>query len=100
MQNLCLPPAELLAPALNSVADGLARILDPVAECFTPEVASRVAQLQADPTLQYRIDELAGKCNEGTLTAEEESEYDAYIRAMDVLAVIQAKARSVAQPNS
>ena len=84
----------------NPVADGLARILDPVAECFTPEVASRVAQLQADATLQSRIDELASKCNEGTMTSEEESEYDAYVRAMDVLAILQAKARSVAQPNN
>ncbi len=84
----------------NSVADGLARLLDPVAECFTPEVASRVARLQADPTLQSRIDELAEKCNEGQLTTEEEAEYDAYVRAMDVLAILQAKARSVAQSNN
>ena len=84
----------------SSVADGLARILDPVAECFTPEVASRVAQLQADPTLQSRIDELAEKCNEGQLTEDETAEYDAYIRAMDVLAVLQAKARILSQPNN
>lgn len=89
-----------MASSPDRIADGLARILDPVAECFTPEVASRVAQLQADSSLQARIDELAEKCNEGRLTSEEESEYDAYIRAMDVLAILQAKARSLAsQPN-
>ncbi len=90
-----------MANSANSPADGLARILDPVAECFTPEVASRVAQLQADSSVQARIDELAEKCNEGTLTHEEEAEYDAYVRAMDMLALLQAKARSIAsQPNS
>ena len=84
----------------NSAINGLARILDPIAECFTPEVASRVAQLQADPNVQSRINELASKCNEGQLSADETAEYDAYIRAMDVLAVLQAKARLVAQPNN
>ena len=85
----------------DQVTDGLARILDPIAECFTPEVASRVAQLEADSALQNRVDALASKCNEGQLSAEEEAEYDAYVRAMDVLAILQAKARSVAsEPNS
>jgi hypothetical protein len=84
----------------TDITEGIARILDPVAECFTPEVASRIAQLQADSDLQSRVDELAEKCNEGTLTPDEEAEYDAYVRAMDVLAILQAKARSVASPNS
>ncbi len=83
---------------INSVniTDGLSRILDPVAACFTPEVANRVAHLQADAALQSRIDVLAAKCNEGQLTPEEETEYDSYVRGMDVVAILQAKARSVA----
>ncbi len=90
-----------MASFVNPAVDGLGRILDPVAECFTPEVARRVAQLQADSTVQARIDELADKCNEGTLTPEEEAEYDAYVRAMDLLAFLQAKARSIASnPNN
>jgi hypothetical protein len=84
----------------NAAIDGLARILDPIIECLSPEVAGRVAQLEADPSLQARIDELAEKCNDGQLTVDEEAEYDAYVRAMDVLAVLQAKARFVAQPNN
>jgi hypothetical protein len=55
---------------------GLARILDPVAQCFTPEVAKRVAELRADPAVQARIEELAEKCNEGTITPEEMAEYE------------------------
>jgi hypothetical protein len=70
---------------------GLAKILDPVAQCFTPEVAKRVAELRADPAVQVRIEELAEKCNEGTITPEEMAEYDAYIQAMDVVAVLQKK---------
>ena len=74
---------------------GLAKILDPVAQCFTPEVAKRVAELRADPAVQARIEELAEKCNEGTITPEEMAEYDAYIQAMDVVAVLQKKARTL-----
>jgi hypothetical protein len=54
-----------------------------------------VAELGADPDVQLRIDDLAEKCNQGTITPEETAEYDAYIRAMDVVAVLQKKARSL-----
>ena len=52
-----------------------------------------MAELRAAPDVQTRIEELAEKCNEGTITPEETAEYDAYIRAMDVVAVLQKKAR-------
>jgi len=54
-----------------------------------------VAELRADPAVQARIEELAEKCNEGTITPEEIAEYDAYIQAMDVVAVLQKKARNL-----
>ncbi|MGD9858357.1 MAG: hypothetical protein AB7U20_25735 [Planctomycetaceae bacterium] len=77
--------------------DGLSRLLDPLADCFSPEVARKVAELQADVAVQARIDELAARANEGQLTAAEDAEYDAYIRAMDVVAVLQKKARQLSQ---
>jgi hypothetical protein len=87
--------------AIDDAAAGLAKILDPVAHCFTPEVAKRVVELRADPAVQARIDELAEKCNEGTITPEEMAEYDAYIQAMDVVAVLQKKARAlIVQPHA
>jgi hypothetical protein len=49
--------------------------------------------------VQARIEELAEKCNEGTITPEETAEYDAYIHAMDVIAVLQKQARAlIVQP--
>jgi hypothetical protein len=88
-----------MSHAIDPATIGLAKLLDPVAACFTPEVAKRVAELRADPDVQIRINALAEKCNQGTITPEETAEYDAYIRAMDVVAVLQKKERSlVAQP--
>jgi hypothetical protein len=87
--------------AIDHATAGLAKILDPVAQCFTPEVAKRVAELRADPAVQARIEELADKCNEGTITPEEMAEYDASIQAMDVVAVLQKKARTlIVQPHA
>lgn len=88
-----------MSQSIDPATIGLAKLLDPVAACFTLEVAKRVAELGVDPDVQVRIDALAEKCNQGTITPEETAEYDAYVHAMDVVAVLQKKARSLlAQP--
>lgn len=72
----------------------LDRLLEPFADCLTPEVAAKVADLQADDEIQARVDYLADRANEGMLTPEEDNEYAGYLHAIDVIAVLQAKARS------
>lgn len=62
---------------------------------MTPELAQRIAELLALPEAQARLDELADKCNEGELTPEEAAEYDSYVDAIDLIAVLQAQARDV-----
>ena len=84
-----------MAPSMDPAPQGLATILDPVVACFTREVAQRVVSLRAAPEGQARLDLLAEKCNEGILTADETAEYDAYIRAMEVLAMLQQQARAL-----
>ena len=71
----------------------LERLLEPLTDCFTPEVARRIANLRADPETQQRLDELAAKANEGDLTDDERDEYRAYVDAIDVIGILQAKAR-------
>jgi hypothetical protein len=78
---------KLEAPVLD-------RILDPVARTLTPSVARRIADLRADPHVQAHIDELAAKANEGQLSAAERTEYEAYVTAIDFIAVLQSKARA------
>jgi hypothetical protein len=73
----------------------LDKMLEPVARCFTPAVAEQVAALRADPVIQTRIDELAAKCNEGELTPEEQREYDAYVESIDLIGLLQSKARAL-----
>jgi hypothetical protein len=68
-------------------------LLDSVVECFTPEVARRLTNLQVKPALQARLAELAEKANEGLLTNKERDEYAAYVEAGDLIGILQAKAR-------
>src|SRR6266576_1190271 len=71
----------------------LGQILDPLSRCLTPEVARRVIDLRANPSAQRRIDELAEKCNNGELSPDERTEYEVYVVAGSLIAVLQAKAR-------
>ena len=78
----------------------LDRLLDPVAACLTTEVARKIVNLRADPATQARLDELADKAAEGALNGVEREEYAAYVEALDVVGLLQAKARaSLASPS-
>ncbi|MEE8585676.1 MAG: serine hydrolase domain-containing protein [Acidobacteriota bacterium] len=82
----------LMSQTGNSV---LERLLDPVSNCLTREVAQKLVGLRADPELQDRMDALAERCNEGRLSESEEREYDTYVRAIDFITILQLKARSI-----
>jgi hypothetical protein len=82
-----------------STATLLDRIFDPFSEALTPESARRVAEWRADGETQSRLDELGDKANEGTITPAERQEYETYVRAIDFIGVLQAKARLVLQRN-
>jgi hypothetical protein len=81
----------------TSLLEGL---LDPIERVLTPEVARQLVVLQADPAVQGRLEELADRCTEGELSAEERAEYETYVRAIECVAVLQAKARRMLQHGS
>ena len=71
----------------------LNRLLDPLTDAFTPEVANAILQLRADSELEAHIAELRRKANDGTLTPAEDAEYKDFVEAVDLISIIQAKAR-------
>ena len=71
----------------------LDEILDPVARAFSRDVAEALVNVKASRAAQQRISELAEKCNEGRLTPAERSEYESYVNAVDLVSLLQAKAR-------
>lgn len=73
--------------------DAFHRGTAPIFELLTPEQTRRLADLQGDPTIAERLAELAEKANEGELSPQERAQYEAYIEANNLLAVLQAEAR-------
>ncbi len=76
----------------------LDRLLDPVRDVLTPEVAQAIADLRADATTQMRLNDLAERHHEGQLTTEELAEYQTLVGGLNLISVLQAKARSVTKP--
>lgn len=79
-------------PTTNVILD---KMLEPVVRCFTLAVAEQIAGLRADLSMQARIDELAVQCNAGELTEAEQCEYEAYVDALGLIGLLQAKARVI-----
>lgn len=73
----------------------LDRMLEPLAEDLDVRRARKLVALRADPELQAKVDLLADKANEGTLTESERAEYDQFRAAWHVLTRLQLKARRI-----
>jgi hypothetical protein len=71
------------------------RLLGPLGEMLTPEVARKLVNYRFDATTQAHIDKLARRCNSGRLTEEEHRAYETYVQTIDFIAVLQAKARAL-----
>ncbi len=76
-----------------STTSYLDRFLDPVTDAFTPEMARTIVDLRADAEIEARIEILRQKANEGTLTPDEDAEYKEFVEAVDIISIIQSKAR-------
>lgn len=68
-------------------------LLDPFAASLTPEAARSIADFRADDKTQMLLDDFADKANEGLLNDQERNLFEAYVDAIDVIAILQAKAR-------
>lgn len=77
---------------MNAI-QALDRVFSPVARCFTPSVAKKIVGLRSDPDLSARLEVLSEKANEGALTPNERAEYESYVRGIDLIAILQSKAR-------
>jgi hypothetical protein len=71
----------------------LDEILEPVTNAFSRDVAQALVDVRVSDAAQSRITNLAEKCNEGTLTPVEHAEYETYVQAVDMISLLQAKAR-------
>jgi hypothetical protein len=68
-------------------------VLDLVGKCLTPDSARAVLDFKLNPIAQARLDELADKNTEGTITPEERRDYEAQVGAIEITSILQARAR-------
>ncbi len=79
------------APVRDDVFD---QIMGSLAACLTPASARRIAVFRMNAETQERIAELAEKCNQGEMNARERQEYETFVNAIDMISILQAKARA------
>lgn len=73
-------------------ADSFQKFLTHFTDTLTPDLAAQFSNMSSDAKFQARLDVLGAKANEGCLSDEERAEYDTYIEAMDVVAIMRARA--------
>jgi hypothetical protein len=67
---------------------------------MSPESAQAILDLRFDPPALNRLNELAEKNRQGTLTESERQEMDKYMRVGNFLNLMQAKARLFLHPGA
>ena len=75
-------------------------LLDPLSRRLDEESARRVTEFRVDPLVQERISVLAERANEGFLTSDEETEYEAIVNAADFISILRLKAERNLKSNS
>ncbi len=69
------------------------RGVGPLLELLLPGREDAVLSAQTDQALRERIEELASKNTEGSLSTEERDEYAGYVRANKFVAVLRREAK-------
>ena len=78
-----------------SAATGLDGLLEPLSRCLDMESAQRIVELRVAAPVQERMDALAERANEGTLSDDDRLEYEALINAADFISILKLKARQL-----
>jgi hypothetical protein len=69
------------------------RIMEPERGRLSPETARAILKLDFNAADQERMEMLSRKAQEGTLSVDESTELEAYLRINDLLTILQSKAR-------
>jgi hypothetical protein len=75
------------------------RATDPLFKLLTADQLRRLITLAPDHELEARITDLAARAQEEELPTEVRAEYEAYVRANNLLAVLQGIARRRLSPS-
>jgi hypothetical protein len=70
-----------------------ARLIQAQKDAITPQVAEYLLSIAFAESDRHRMEQLAECSEAGTLTTEEQTEFDSYLHVGNLLAVMQSRAR-------
>ena len=76
-------------------ATALHQLFDSVGNCLSLDAASKLRELRVTDELQDQLDTWATQNSAGDLNADDRQQYEAILRALNFVAVLQAKARLI-----
>ena len=77
------------------VSSILDQMLQPATDQMPPDFARKLLDLRASPELLARIENLRAKANSGEMSHDEELEYKEFVEAVDIISLLQNKARKI-----
>jgi uncharacterized protein YnzC (UPF0291/DUF896 family) len=77
----------------TSLTQSLEQVLGPLQQSMPAEFRRQLAEYQVNAAFQKKLNKLAQKNNEGTLTAQEKREYRHHLSALKVMTILRAQAR-------
>jgi len=78
-------------------ATALHQLFDSVGNCLSLEAASKLREMRLTDELQDQLDTWATQNSAGELNADDRQQYEAILRALNFVAVLQAKARLISE---
>lgn len=78
-----------------AITTSLDELFDTVGECLTVDTASKLTNLLLPNAIQQKLDDWADRNSLGQLDDDERKQYEAMLRALNFIAVLQAKARRI-----
>lgn len=70
-------------------------LLGPLAESLTGSQAKDIVNWKLTPDQESRISYLRERANKGVATEDEDREYKRFVEELDVISILQARARKV-----
>ena len=82
-------------PSLDTKSEAARKLAEGVFSIVSREQFRQLSELTCGDDLEGRVEELAKKANEGTLTNEERHEYEGYVQANYVVGMLTEDSRKI-----
>src|SRR5262249_34264635 len=86
--------------SLNTEAAIWSRLVESDRPQFSPEAARHILEIDFAPKDRDRMNALAAKAREGTLSPQEDEELTSYIHVGHLLGILKSKARQSLKPRA